>query len=312
MILIKREKILALVTVSLLMVVVLQQAYSKLHGSQGRLKEQRTTAAAELERMKTRLKNAELVSDRLDKWRRQSLPSDSRAAQSLYQNWLLELARDAKFSDTKIDAVQRRRRGDVYYALQFICETRTTLEGLTNFLYRFYSADHLHQILKLTLTPEGRGKPLKVIMTIEALSLSDAKSKNELSTATSQRKLAKLSVYEDMIGGRNLFAAYQLPSEPPKVPSEPPKDQKPQFDPAKFAYLTGVTSAGNRPKAWIIVRTSGDRHELHEGDTFDIGETKCKVLRIGQRDAEIEIDGKSCRVLLGQNLRDARDLSQRE
>ena len=119
--------------------------------------------------------------------------------------------------------------------------------------------------------------------------------------------MAKLKDYEDKIGGRNLFAAHQPPAAPSKDP--PPKDPKSQSDPAKDAYLTGVTSSGGRPKAWIIVKTSGDRHELHEGDTFDIGETKCKVLRIGQRDAEIEIDAKRCLVSLGQNLRDGKELS---
>ena len=310
MILKKREKILALAAVMLLMAVVLYQAYSKLRGPYGRLENRRANAVAELEQVKTRQKNAKRASDRLDKWRRRSLPSDTHAAQSLYQNWLFQSAHDAGFSDTKIDAVKPRPHGDVYYALKFTFNAKTTLDGLTKFLHCFYSAGHLHQILNLTITPEGKGKPLKVRMTIEALSLTeslspsdvkskDVKSKDELSKATSQRKLAALDVYKEKIVVRNLFAAYQT------------EDPKPQSDPAKDAYLTMI-STGNRPKAWITVKTTGDSHELREGNTFDIGETKCEVLRIGQRDAEIEIDGKRFLVLLGQNLREAKDLSESE
>ncbi len=305
MILKKREKILVLVTVLLLTVVVLQQAYSKLHGSHSGLERLHVNATAKLERMKTRLRNAERASQRLDKWRRRSLPSDTHAAQSLYQTWLFQLADDTEFSDTKIEAVLRRRRGDVCHALKFTVNAKTTLDGLTKFLYRFYNADHLHQILNLTVTPKGKGKPLDVKMTIEALSLSAAKSNDKLSAATSGRTLSALVDYVDMIGGRNLFVAYQPPD-----PSPPPEVPKPQSDATKDAYLTGVTSRGNRLQAWILVKTTGDRHELYEGDTFDVGETKCKVLRIEQRNAEIEIAGKRYRVSLGQNLSEGKDLSE--
>ena len=120
MILKKREKILALVTVLLLMVVVLHQAYSKLRGSQGGLEKQHAAAAAKLARMKTRLQNAKSASDRLDKWRSRSLPSDTHAARSLYQNWLFQLAHDAKFSETKISVLGKPRRGsNVYCPLKF-------------------------------------------------------------------------------------------------------------------------------------------------------------------------------------------------
>lgn len=310
MILQKREKILALVTAVLLLVVVVHQVYSQFRGSQSGLKSQYAKAATELERKKTRLKNAKLAEERMEKWRQRSLPSDPRAAQSLYQNWLLRIAQEAKFTDTKIDASQRRRHGDVYCAPQFSFQAKSSLDGLTQFLYSFYNADHLHQILNLTVAPEGKDKPLKIQMTIEALSLSDAKSKDELSEATSRRKLAALDEYKKKIGGRNLFAAYKSPA-PPQQPKQSEKP-KASSDALKSAYLTGVTLTGGKPKVWIIARTTGDRHELQEGDTFDIGETKCKVLRIGQREAEIEIDGKRCLVSLGQNLRDAKDLSPGE
>ncbi len=309
MILKKREKILALSTVGLLAVVVLYQGYTRLRGSHGGLQQQRDAAEAELERTRNRLKNAEAASRRLDEWRRRSLPSDSRAAQSLYQNWLLQLARDARFSDTKIDASQRRRRKEVFYALQFNLQAKTTLDGLTRFLYEFYKADHLHQILNLTVTPEGRDESLKVQMTFEALSLTSAKSVDALSTATSQRTLADIDTYQEKIAERDLFAAYRPPSPPPaEMPPSPPPAPRPRFDPVKFAYLTAVTSVGDRPEVWILARTTGDRYELREGDLFEIGPSRCQVMRIREREVEIEVDGARRLVSLGQNLREGQAL----
>ena len=70
MILKKREKILALFTVGLLALVVLYQVYTRLRGSQGGLEAQRANAAAELERINTRLANASRVQKRMNEWGR--------------------------------------------------------------------------------------------------------------------------------------------------------------------------------------------------------------------------------------------------
>ena len=310
MVLKKRERILAFVSLGLLGAVVLYQVYGWMQGSHGPLQAQKAAASAELERINNRLNNANLVAARMKKWRQRSLPSDFRTAQSLYQNWLLRLAADARFSDTKIDASGSRRRSDVYRVLQFSFQARSSLDGLTQFLYDFYRADHLHQIVSISVTPEDSRGTLKIQMTVEALSLTSATSENALSAETSDRPLDEPEAYELAIAGRNLFAAYQ-PPPPPEPPAPPPAEEppRPRFDPVRFAYLTGLTSTGDRPTAWIIARTSGDRYELGEGETFEIGEARCKMLRIGPRDADIRIDDKSFRVSLGKNLRDGAELS---
>ena len=105
--------------------------------------------------------------------------------------------------------------------------------------------------------------------------------------------------------GRNLFAAYRPP--PPvreEVEIEPPK-----FDPTRFAYLTAIVAENDRPEAWMIARTSGKKHVLRVGDTFEVGELRGKVLQINHRDAEIEIDGQRWLFPIGDNLRDAVKLS---
>ena len=311
MLLKKREKILALVIVSLLAVVILQQAYTKLRGPQSGLKNQRESLAAELQRKKTRLQNAKKAAERLNKWRERSLPADPETAQLLYQNWLLGTARDAAFSDTAIGSSPKRSFGAPSkdsvgdkkdYSLRFELDAKTTLDGLTKFLHKFYNAGYLHQIVSLTVTPIKGENQLKIHISISALSLAEAKSKNELPKVSSDNTLEPLKTYLDRIGKRNLFAAYK----PPDLPAT--KKPKPDFDPVKFAFLTGITSDSGRQKAWIVARTTGDKFELFEGDTFNIGETKCKMIKVGERDALIEIDGKRFLVPLGKGLRDAEAL----
>ncbi|MBN1589794.1 MAG: hypothetical protein JW888_09785 [Pirellulales bacterium] len=299
----KRETVLAWVTLTLLALVALQYAYSTLHGPRDGLEKLQTKLAGEIERKNTRLRNARLAAEQLDKRRRQSLPSDPQRAQSLYQSWLLQAASDAGFSNTKIKSLRGQSSKGVYSALRFTLHARTPLTGLTKFLYHFYHANHLHQILSLTMTPDEHGTSLGIVMTIEALSLNDAIAKDSLTEATSDRPLAKLDLYQEKIGQRNLFASYS----PPSPPSAPPPDDS--VDPLKHTELNTIVSVDGRPQVWINSKMTGKQYRLFEGEEAEIEETKCKVLRIGDRDAHIEIDGKPYLVLLGTALYDGKRLS---
>lgn len=303
----KRERILAIATVVLLAVVLLYFLFTAWQGPRGALLAQKNNAAAELKRKQNRLELAIKASEQLAEWQERSLPANSETALSLYQNWLLKTARDAGFSGITIDAAQGRRRPGVFQALRLNLQAAASLEELTLFLHRFYQAGHLHQILALGLVPETRGSRLSLQMTVEALSLPSAERPDSLSAAGSPHKLDALDAYRNSIARRNLFAAYQPPppAEPSRAaPSSPPTPPaRPRFDPARHAYLTAIVSVDDRPQAWILARTSGEKFELFEGDAFRIGDARGKVLRIGQREAEVEFDGQRYVVPLGENLR---------
>ncbi len=304
----KREKTLALVTAAMLALFGLQYAYSALRGPRSSLLRQKAAAAADVQRKQNTLKNIRLAAEKLEAWRERSLPANADTAQSLYQNWLLQVARDAKFTGTTVESAQKRRRGDVYHALRFTVQAATTIDGLTDFFHRFYDKGYLHQVLALTATPQDRGNTLQIQMTIEALSLTDAKQTSELSEAATDRKLSSRDVYLKTIGGRNLFAAYRppprQPSRPPSAPSSRPAP--PRFDHAQHAYLTAVVSVNDRPQAWIVARTENKRFQLAENDEFRVGDAQCKVLRIGEREVEIEIDGQRRLLHIGESLRDSK------
>ena len=305
----QRERILAVATAALLGAVLLYFLAPALQGPRRALHGQKEQATAELERRKHRLELAARAEERLEGWRRRSLPANAETAVSLYQNWLLQTARDAGFTAVTIDAAQGRRRPEVFQALRFNMQATATLEQLTAFLHRFYQVGHLHQILSLSLLPESRGERLTLQMSVEAFSLPTADRADELATVPSERELAELSEYRKAIAGRNLFAAYQPPPPPrPTVaetprPAPQPRPTPPRFDPVRHAYLTGIVRADDRWQAWILARTSGERFELFEGDAFQIGDARGRMLRIEEREAEVEFDGQRYVIPLGENLR---------
>ncbi len=294
----KRERILAIVTSVLVAAFLGRLLISSWGGSGGNLQKQRDVLVQEIERKKRQIERGREAEARLDQWRQQSLPSDLVAARSLYQNWLLALANDARFRGTKVEATQGRQRGDTYHALRFNVQAETTLADLTQFLHDFYAAGYLHQILNLGLVPLEEGRKLDVQFSIEALALPNTDRTNKLPDEPAKPLLAAdASDYSEAIAGRNIFAPYRAPAPPPADP--------PRFDPAKYVYLSAIVSVADRPEAWIINRTSGDRFRLRQGEEFRAGDYRGVIQQIGSREVEIEMDGQRWLLPLGDNLREA-------
>lgn len=301
----KREKVLVAVTSLFLLAIVGRWLVVTWREPLNKLGAQQTNLRRDLDRKKKQIQKGQAAQARLDAWCRVSLPSDLETARSLYQNWLLTLATEAGFDGTKVEAGQGRQRGEVYHALRFSLQAQAPLDRLTRFLEWFYAAGHLHQIRSLSLVPMEKSDKLDVQLSIEALVLPEADRKDKLTGESSKRLGASPDAYR-VIASRNLFAPYK-PSPPPHIEAPPPP-----FDAAKFAFLTGIVAMDGRPEAWLLVRSTGKKLRLHEGDPFEIGDLRGKVVRIGSREVEVELSGQRWRLPLGDNLRQMREMPQHQ
>ncbi|MBN2217380.1 MAG: hypothetical protein JW719_08385 [Pirellulales bacterium] len=301
----RREKILAATAAALVAIVVLQVVYSSFAGPGEDLQRRRDELATGIERKENMLANGRRAAAKLETRRRASLPPDPEVAQSLYEMWLRQLATDARLSDTKLTFLSRQPVGDVFHVLRFNLHAKATLGELTDFLYRFYRAGYLHQIVSLTITPKDQGAALDVTMMVQALSLTDAPAADKLVAVDSDRPLDTLAAYRRKIAGRDLFAPY-VPPRP--VVSRPvvPRPVVETVDPLAFTELNAIIAVGGRPQVWINAKMTGDHYELFEGEEARIAGVRCKILRIDQREAEIEVDGKPFLVPYGKSLRDGK------
>jgi hypothetical protein len=302
----KREKILAWSAAALVALVALQFVVSSLLGPRGDLEKRKETLTAEVARKQNRVNTGAMTAKRLAELRLRSMPSDPSVAQSLYENWLRQLATDVGLSEARITYSGNKAVKGVYTGLRFRLDAKATMGQLTEFLYRFYHAGYLHHIDILTLTPKDNGASLGIQTTIEALSLVGAPTADKLPTVKPDKTLAALDVYRKKIAERNIFAPYSPPA--PQGPPAPPRDDS--VDALKFAELNGIVWVGNRPQIWINAKTTGKHYELFEGEEAEIGGAKCKVVQIGTRDAQIEVDGKRYLVAYGKSLRDGEILSK--
>ncbi|GAA4437702.1 putative Ig domain-containing protein [Bremerella cremea] len=93
--------------------------------------------------------------------------------------------------------------------------------------------------------------------------------------------------------------------EPAPEPVRDTTPRRPEFDEAKFTYLTGTVAVGGQPKAWLNNRPKNQQLRLGPGDTFTIGSLKGKVVDVKDREVIIEIEGDLKVLTIGQPLADA-------
>ena len=152
---------------------------------------------------------------------------------------------------------------------------------MTQFLYDFYSAGHLHQLRRLDVKPVENGRDLDVTMTIEALSLPGADRRDQLSQGERSRgsALAKLADYTDVIVRRNLFAPYA----PAPREARRPRSIRASTPLSRRSWRRMPTG-----EVWLSDRLTGKLWKLAEGDAFEVGGTRGTVKTIGARDAVLE------------------------
>ena len=143
--------------------------------------------SSEIEEKAEAAQQAARDAKRLAEWQRRALPPDPVLARSLYQNWLRSLAARANFRGTTLASNDAGVRRDQFTRISFTLHAQAKLGDLVQFMYEFYSAGFLHQIRKMDIKPIQNSRDLDVNLTIEALSLPTAVSKDRLPEGSGPR-----------------------------------------------------------------------------------------------------------------------------
>lgn len=317
----KREKNLAIITGVLVLPFAVWLVMGALGGSSKQLLAQKANLDNKIDDAEDTIRKGRDAQKRLDEWNRRSLPRDVEAAGSRYKIWLMELSEsdqyNARFQNTQVKPLKSQPIGEVGTYLSFNVSGVASLEQLTRWLYGFYSADYLQQIRALTITPIEESKKLNLVIQVEALALkgaTDSEGKPRLDALQDLPEDAideeLLDKYCETIGQRAIFSRYTPP--PPERPPERPREEpsRPLFDHGKFTRVTGITEVDGRPAVWIRLMTSGKDLRLFEGESFDVGPVKAKVVRIEIEGRTImsEVDGKQYLLALGDNMREAKEI----
>jgi hypothetical protein len=285
----RREKILIGVTGGLLVVIL--GFFFFLVGdvpSVEKLVKDRDTAKTKVAKKKSDLRAAEEDKVRLDNWSKRSVPD-----QDTYTNWLRNLA-DKYIKPFTLKPSPPDQHKGIYTRFAFALTGHANLANLTEFLYQFYTAGHLHQITGITIKPVQNSPDLEVTLNIEALSLPSVDRKELTKEPGHGLQQAKnLAEYKQAITKRNVMAA------------DAPRDRPASVDPAQFTFVTGLTEFDGKKLVWIQNRMGGRLWKLGEGEKFEVGDIRGTVQAINPAKDEVvvEFDGHRRRLRDGDNLR---------
>ena len=300
----KRERILGALVGIAVLAGAAYFGFSVLSAPTGSRWAERNRLAAEIEKKKLIVERGQKAQAKLAEWEKRSLPAHHELGRSLYQNWLSELVDKVGLTRSRVESGEGRLHQNAYYLFPFTVRGQGNAEKVVEFLFAFYRAGHLHQIRHLSIKPVERGRELDLVMTIEALSLPGAKSDKLCAEPGTRLAQTSIDEYVNTFVRRDLFS--------PFLPGSNSGSGRSKLDPAKYAYLTAVLSVEGRPQAWFVARTTDQIYKLSEGEEFTVGAVRTKVVRIGQRDVDLEIDGARYTVGLGNSLRDGQPATNGE
>ena len=274
----------------------------------------KTDARAELAR----------ATSQLDTWNLRSLPPDRVVATEKYQRWLTELGEKSGFEKVVVAPPQAdvRPKDDTYYTVKATVKAQGTLGALCDFLHAFHQSGLLHrvQILKAS-TARHEGDPvLDLQIDVEALCLVNAPSRTMLFAKTDKplvpdKPLKARSEYASLTKKNPFIRGYNGPPRPPTPPSrrtsDPPPTSKssetpkdPPFDAAEHTYLISYFASGDAREVWFYDRSTNERTILSEGNEFQIGDVKGRIVQIADDYVQILVNDEMWELGLGRNLRE--------
>jgi hypothetical protein len=255
-------------------------------------------ASTELDDAEFAVMRGEKAKRRLIEWSKRSLPTEPEVAKSLYQDWVRkELARAGLTIESLTDrAVNRRTKH--YGELSLEAKTSGTLEQLTNFLYKFYAAPHLHRISTTTITPSENGAKLAVVLGVDALILPESDRKNELAKGDEQKLPHTQEAFKTSLTGRNVFA--------PHTPAADPGATQ-----ASAARISMIVSDGEGSyHLWIRVDSPEKTHKFEVGDKVEFGSFSGELVEIDLEHVVFKTKDGRYEVRRGQNLGEVKKIEE--
>jgi hypothetical protein len=256
-------------------------------------------AADELDDAEFAVQRGEKAKRQLIEWSKRSLPTNADVAKSLYQDWIRSQLAAAGLTVEQVSDKTLNRANPNYGELSLEARASGTLEQLTDFLYKFYAAPHLHRISAATITPSENGAKLAVILGIDAISLSDSERTSELATGEEQSLPQSLDELRTSLASRNVFKPHQ--------PGAVAEDSG-----ANDAWVSAFTTYGDDGYLlWIKSGEPPKTRRFRVGSDIQYGKFSGKIVEIDFPGRRVIIETADGRVEVGldQNLGQAKPLS---
>lgn len=263
---------------------MIQGPLRELHRDNNELRER-------IEKQEKLLSEARSAGQKIDAWRKKSLPPDTETSRSLYRNWLLDVVRKAKLRNATVDSGSPATRFGLYRAMPFNIQARGTLKEITSALFQLENCVQLHRIVNLRLTPVSNSGQFNIALGMEALILPGSKRK---SLPKGQSQLLASTHERDyrVIAQDNLFGIGVN-----------------HQDPMQLTILSGVTSRNGHPTAWITEQITETIHRVSVGDTFQTDALDGVVMAVDEKTLEYESGEQRFTMSIGDSFAGAKSIA---
>jgi hypothetical protein len=242
----------------------------------------------EIEEHEKTLADGRRAGKMIEQWRDRSLPADIELARSLYRSWLLERIEAAKLQAATVDSGSASSRGGLYRSLPFTVRVQGTLDQLTELLFEFSQAAHLHRIQSLDLNPVSNGGLFDLSLGIDALIVPGAERKQlNPETTTVHLASAELEDYR-LISRRNIFGIGSA-----------------HLDPRRQTYVTAITRSNGEPRVWFTLRVEDKVLKLRPGDVISVEGFHGTIAEVWEQDVVIDAAAERWLLTVGENLAEA-------
>lgn len=252
------------------------------------LDDEKESLEEDIEKQRKLIRETRAAKEKIDRWNKRSLPSDTETARSLYRNWLLEIVRASKLRSATVDSGSPARRFGLYRAMPFTVQARGTLREITDALFAFSQSGQLHKVISLRLSPVGESGQFNVVMSVEAVMLPGIK-RSTLGQGESQTLASTHRPDYDVIARDNIFGIGIS-----------------KLDPMKETVLSAVTWRNGVPQAWITERIGDRVHKLEPGADFDTTALRGRIVTVDDDSVVIESGEEQLTMTIGQSFAEAR------
>ena len=263
------------------------KVYQGLYAQPLREKRNRQQALSdELHQTKIDIKLAEQKLPQLDDFQVRSLPYEIELAISGYRGWLFGVIEEVGLKRTSVDSGQPIRVGKIYDRLTFSVRGSGSLEQVTQFMHRFYSAGHLHKIRSVTFNPTATGR-VDLSLSVEALALTTATSRDSLTSDSATRLASGEEADYAIVSRRNVFSAAGNSW-------------------LSSTHLAAITkNADGSFQAWLNAAGSTSTLIVEVGQQANVLGHAIEFVSATNETAMLKIEGDELQVRIGQSLADA-------
>jgi hypothetical protein len=186
----------------------------------------------------------------------------------------------------RVDSTSPQRR-KAYHSLPFSLQAAGSLNQLTELLFAFYRAPHLHRIRAMNISPMAHTGKLSFSLGIEALVVDRVDRSDSLASGVSEElAFDHLDAYR-LIPRRNIFSP------------------KGGIGALEQTVLTAVVWVDGVAEAWFTDQRDGQIYKVRESEVLQLGAFAGRVVRIGDKSVVVVAGGGSQLLAIDHPLSDA-------